>query len=352
MEWLADKRLQKARGQTESGDITLADWLRAWLERYTPNIRDSTRMNYQGYLENYINASKIASLPLNKITTESLQKFIIFCSETGQLDRYGLSAKTIRNLFSMLHAALNQAVGNGLLLRNPCDYVQLPQVKQTEIQPLNDAEIANLLAATKGERYGIAVQLMLFGGFRIGELLALRHSSLREEEGLWYLRVENSLNRVANFDAKPGEPKTVLRLGEPKSAKSRRDVPLLPQVYEALQTHLQCQRETAASSWGLYDADPFVISNELGTFIDPTTFRSWFNALCMKAGIKRHIRIHDLRHTAATLMLRAGATPHEVAMLLGHSSSQVTEKFYLHPDLSDRSRAIRKLKSTADSFLI
>ena len=60
--------------------------------------------------------------------------------------------------------------------------------------------------------------------------------------------------------------------------------------------------------------------------------------------------MHDCRHTAATLMLRSGATPHEVALILGHSSSQVTEKFYLHPDLSDRAKAMDKLESTAEKY--
>lgn len=352
VEWLAEKRLQKACGQVECCDnITLYAWLRIWLERYTPNIRGSTRMNYQGYLDNHIVTSKIASLPLVKVTTGVLQVFAISLRKTGQQDTGGLSDKSIRNLFSMLHTALKQAVGNGLLLRNPCDFVQLPQVKQAEIHPLSDAEIASLLAETQGERYGIAVLLMLFGGFRLGELLALRHSSLREEEGMWFLRVEHSLNRISNYEAQPGESKTILLLGEPKSASSKRDVPLLPQVLTALRQHMQCQREAAASSWGLYEADPFLISNELGGFIDPTTFRSWFNQKVERAGISRHIRVHDCRHTAATMMLQGGATPHQVALILGHSSTQVTERFYLHPDLRIRAEAMNHLSAAAETLL-
>ena len=122
VEWLAEKRLQKARGTIESGDVTLIEWLRVWLERYTPNLRDSTRMNYIGYIEKHISTSELGPLPLTKVTTDLLQKYIVSCEKNGQPDK-GLSAKTIRNLFSMLHAALEQAVGNGLLLRNPCDYV-------------------------------------------------------------------------------------------------------------------------------------------------------------------------------------------------------------------------------------
>lgn len=352
VEWLAEKRLQKARGTIESGDdIALLEWLRVWLERYTPNIRVSTRTNYQGYIENYIATDKLATLTLTKVSTDVLQVFASSLEKAGQPDGKGVSAKTIHNLFSMLHAALKQAVGNGLILRNPCDFVQLPQMKQKEIQPLTDAEIANLLAATKGERYGIAVLLLLFGGFRIGELLALRHSSICEEDGVWYLRVEHSLNRVSNFDAQPGESKTILRLGEPKSAKSRRNVPLLSQVLDALQKHMKRQKDEASTAYGLYELDPFLVSNELGGFIDPTTFRTWFNQQVERAGISRHIRVHDCRHTAATLMLKAGATPHEVSLILGHSSSQITEKIYLHPDLHDREKAVRKLENSISALI-
>lgn len=350
--WLAEMRLKRARGEPIAGsDLTLLDWLRVWLERYTPNIRDSTRTSYQGYVENHLSTSRIAMLPLTKITTDDLQRFISFCEETGQPDSKGLSTKTIRNLFCMLHAALKQALGNGLIDRNPTDFVQLPRVKQAEISPLTDEEIARLLAASKGERYALGLILLIFCGFRLGELLALRHSSLREEDGVWFLRVESSLNRVSNFNAKPGEPKTVLRLGEPKSATSKRDVPLLQQVYEALQAHMAQQRQDAVTSWGLYDGNPFLISNELGGFIDPTTFRTWFNAICEKAGILRHIRIHDCRHTAATMMLKGGATPHQAALILGHSSSQITERIYLHPDLGVRADAINSLSAAASSLL-
>lgn len=251
----------------------------------------------------------------------------------------------------MLHAALDQAVGNGLIDRNPADFVQLPRVKQAEIQPLQDEEISRLLAAARGERYEIGLILLLFCGFRLGELLALRHNSLNEKDGVKYLRVEYSLNRVTNYEAKPGEPKTVLRLGEPKSATSKRDVPLLPQVYLALQAHMARQHQVASTSWGLYEGDPFLISNELGGFIDPTTFRSWFNAMCEKAGFLRHIRVHDCRHTAATMMLRGGATPHQAALILGHSSSQITERTYLHPDLGIRAEAIKNLKGAAEMLL-
>ena len=349
--WQSEMRLKRARGEPIIGsDLSLLAWLRVWLERYTPNIRVSTRTSYAGYINQHIANHAIAAKPLRAVSVDDLQIFAKSLSSPGLPDTQGLSAKTIRNLFCMLHAALQQGMGNGLIDRNPTDFVQLPRVKQAEISPLTDVEITRLLAAARGERYEIGLILLLFCGFRLGELLALRHSSLREEDGVWFLRVEHSLNRVSNFVAKPGEPKTVLRLGEPKSASSKRDVPLLPEVYEALREHMVRQQQEAAASWGLYEGDPFLISNELGRFIDPTTFRNWFNMVCVKAGI-RHIRVHDCRHTAATMMLKGGATPHQAALILGHSSSQITERTYLHPDLGIRANAINSLSAAAETLL-
>ena len=116
-------RLQRARGEPLiDSDMTLLEWLRVWLDRYTPNIRDSTRTSYQGYVEKYISADVLSLLPLTKVTTDELQRFAISLGKSGQSDNKGLSAKTIRNLFSMLHAALGQAVGNGLIDRNPVDF--------------------------------------------------------------------------------------------------------------------------------------------------------------------------------------------------------------------------------------
>lgn len=350
--WISEKRLQKARGTIESGDdITLIQWLRIWLERYTPRIRDSTRTSYLGFIEKHISASKIGSLALTKLTTDTLQKYALSLQETGQPDGVGLSAKTIRNLFAMLHAALDQVVGNGMIARNPCDYVQLPRVEKAKIEVISEDEIARLLAVCNGERWGIAVTLLLFSGFRLGELLALRHGSLCQEDDVRFLRVTHSLNRVSTFNAEPVASKTVLHLGEPKSATSKRDVPLLPQVYDALRCHMLRQRDEAASVFGLYEDDPFIVSNAIGGFIDPTTFRGWFNSIVEKAGITRHIRVHDCRHTAATMMLKGGATPHQAALILGHSSSQITERTYLHPDLGIRADAINSLSAAAETLL-
>ena len=350
LNWLAEKRVQHAHGQLGSGDdITLIAWLYVWLDRYTPNIRLTTRTNYTGYIRNHVEPSKIGNTKLTKLTVDHLQRFANGLS----VGENALSAKTVRNLFQMLHAALKQAEGNGLISRNPADFVQLPRIEQPDIETISDDEIARLLAVSRNDKYHLALVLLLFCGLRLGELLALRHSSICEAEGVTYLKIEHSLNRVTNEDSIGNDdaPKTMLVLGEPKSKNSNREIPLLPEVQSVLDTHIARQNERAENAYGLFEEDSFLISNELGGFIDPTTFRSWFNKTVEAAGISRHIRIHDCRHTAATLMLRSGMTPHEVALILGHSSSQITERVYLHPTVADRNKAITSMTQTVTGFL-
>lgn len=350
VEWLATKRVQLSQGLIAlDSDTPLTDWLWSWLERYTPNIRTSTRTSYCGYIKNHLSVHKIGAIPLGKLTVDVLQRFVNEMS-TG---KSAVSAKTVRNLMQMLRAALKQAVGNGMIVRNPADYVQLPRVKQIEIQTLTDEEISQVLNSSRGDRNYLAMVLLLFFGLRLGELLALRHSSLCEADGIWFLRITHSLNRVANPDSigNDNAPKTALILEEPKSASSKREIPLLPEIRSVVDQHIARQKRDAERTYGLYETDPFLISNELGGCIDPTTFRTWFNKTVETAGITRHIRIHDCRHTAATIMLRSGMTPHEVSLIIGHSSSQITEKVYLHPTISDRNKAISDLGQTLIGFL-
>ena len=350
LNWLSEKRVQQSRGQLGSGDdIPLIAWLWVWLERYTPNIRTSTRTSYQGYIQNHISTSKIGNVRLSKLTVDHLQRFANGLTAGDSC----LSAKTIRNLFTMLRSALKQAEGNGLISRNPAEFVQLPRVEQPDIHTVSNDEIARLLAVSRNDKYHLALVLLFFSGLRLGELLALRHSSICVAEGVPYLKIEHSLNRVTNLDSFGNDdvPKTMLVLGEPKSKNSKREIPLLPEVKAVLNGHVDRQNERAENVYGLFDEDPFLISNDLGGFIDPTTFRSWFNKTVEAAGISRHIRIHDCRHTAATLMLRTGMTAHQVALILGHASSTTTERVYLHPTLEDRNKAVKTMAQTVTGFL-
>ena len=351
-EWLNKMRYDIQLGKPVlDSNITLIAWLRIWLARYCVNIRDTTRMNYISY-QNHIARHRIAQISLKALSTDELQEFISFLKKSGKLSgEGGLSNKTIRNLFQMLKTALKQAQGNQLIWSNPAEYCQLPKVEPKEKHFLTADELNRLLKAAEGERWYIALILLSLSGIRLGEALSVRHDSLKCEGDIWILEIQHSVKRVKNFNAKENEPKTILQVSETKTASSRRQIPLLPEVVSLLQEHIRMQQEEAANSYGLYAENPFIVSNILGSVTDPSNFRRWYKQMLKKAEISTNYRIHDLRGTWASASLKAGIPLQYVSILLGHSSQSVTEKYYLSYDNESKQHALQPLESVAKALL-
>lgn len=351
-DWLTEMQHNRQMGKPAlAADITLSAWLKQWLDKYCINIRDSTRMNYHTYME-HISRHRIGQIALPKLTTDDLQQFIIFLQNNGKLDKSGgLSAKTIRNLFQMLKKALKQAVGNQLIWSNPADYVELPKLSQKEKCFLSMDEMRRLLDVSKDEPFQIGLIVMMSTGIRIGELLALRQDNIRCEESIWYLNIQETLQRVTDFSAKEGNPRTILRCSDPKTENSKRQIPLLPDIVMLLQSHIDRQNEAAARSFGLYAANPYLICNELGEHIDPTTFRKWFNTMTEKAGIKENVTPHTLRHTFASQSLKSGMDIKSISTLLGHYSTDFTARTYVHTDLEGRFAAMNHYQNIIQELL-
>ncbi|MBQ8921488.1 MAG: site-specific integrase [Oscillospiraceae bacterium] len=353
--WLTEMRFREQNGEVSSeSNLTLIAWMCLWLKEYVPGIRNSTRAGYAAVIYRHLAAHRIAGIKLKSLTTDDLQQFFNFLMNFGRLDgRGGLSAKTVRNVYLVLHKALSQAVGNRLIRLNPADFVALPKIQRTEIQLLTDEEVQNLLAVCSGERWEAGMVILLFCGLRLSEMLALRAGSLVELDGRHYMKVEFALKREQNVDALEGQPKTTLKLGELKTEGSRRLVPLLPEVFEIIMWNLAHQQEDAARSYELYEGNPFIVSNELGGYVDSTTFRKFFKQMLAKAGITRRVRIHDCRHFFCSLAVRSASTAQNGADLalvkkcLGHSvSSAVTEQVYLHATAEDQFRLAESMHQT------
>ncbi len=219
VEWLEETRHSLKTGEyTTNSEITFKEWLDTWYSDYCINIRPSTRMNYDTYINSHIGSSEIALLPLCQVDTFVLQKFLNYLYQNGRIDGSGgLSPKTVRNLFNMLHKAFKQAVGNKLILSNPADYVVLPKITKPSVRVLDMQEQNQLFAACRGERWGIAVQLSLGTGLRIGELLALRHSDVLMSDNIFYLNISKSLQRVKDYYGETGGHSTVLHESETKT---------------------------------------------------------------------------------------------------------------------------------------
>lgn len=351
-EWLTKMRADILAGKPIlTSYLTFIEYLEQWYEKYgSISIRDSTKMNYLSYIK-HVKRHKIKDIPLKNISTDDLQNFIIFLQSAGHLDTgTPLSSKTLRNIINMIHKALEHAVGRQLIYHNPANYVQLPKVKTPEIRVLSEDEISKFVDAMNGDSLQIALIIMLFCGLRLGECCALTHDDVRCSDGIYYLNVAKSLNRVQNFDAKDGEPKTILRISETKTSKGMRQVPLLPDVTEKVLTHMQWQKEQAAKSYGMYEENPFIVSNELGHYLDPGTVRKKLKAVSKDIGIE-DFHPHCLRHTYASQAIKAGVPLPYLSDCLGHESTAFTAKIYVSLDLEGRAQALSSMSGLVQKSL-
>ena len=329
-------------------DITLVDWLLYWLKVFCLNIKDSTRTGYEGYIKNHIGKHAIGNIKLKDLNVCDLQAYIGYLSSDGNTrDGGGMSPKTVRSLILMVRKSLRAAIGAGLIDKNPADYVIMPKREQKPVEYLNVDQIKALIENSRGERWEIFFPLAFMTGCRIGELAALRRSSLRTENGITYLAIEGSLNRVSNRDYN-SDKKTVLRIGPTKNSKPRQ-IPLSNEMVELLKEHFHRQDMDAAMSCGAYEHDPFIFSNELGGLVDPKTIRVWSQNIAQKAGIEGFYP-HLLRKSFATIGA-ANMDLKQLSAILGHSSTNVSTTYYIGSDLATKSLALSGMNSVCSELL-
>lgn len=342
----ADAWLTQMKAEVQAGkpvlcsDQPFGEYLEQWFTKFgSVAIRDSTKMNYIGYLR-HVQRHKIRDVKLRNLTSDDIQNFVLYLRKNGHLDSSDqtLSSKTIRNIMHMVHKALEHAVGRQLIYHNPADYVQLPKVITPEMCVLTEDEIGKFVAAMEGDSLQIALVLMLFCGLRLGECCALTHDDVRCNDGIYFLNISKSLNRVSNFEAKTGEPKTILRVQGTKTSKGKRHVPLLPEVADKVLSHMCWQKEQAEKSYGLYEENPYLVSNELGHFLDPGTVRKKLKVVAESIGIT-DFHPHCLRHTYASQAVKCGVPLPYLSDILGHESTSFTAKVYVSLDLEGRAKA-------------
>jgi integrase len=225
---------------------------------------------------------------------------------------------SIRNV---IRAAMNQALRWGLVARNVATLADAPRIERPAVRVLSAAEGNRLLDAAQGERFEAVDSVGLALGLRRGELLGLRWEDADLDAGR--LRVARSLQRIGGK----------LQLTETKTPKSRRTLPLPQDAVRALRAHRVRQLEerlAAGPDWrdGGFD---LIFTNRTGGPIEPVNLHRAYKRLLTKAGLPS-IRFHNLRHSAASLMLTQGVPIKTIQEILGHSSIAVTSGFYAHLD--------------------
>lgn len=301
----------------EPAKLSLADFLRAWLEHVQTTVSAKTFERYRGIVEAHL-IPHLGAHPLARLQPLHIQAYYAGALQGGRLDGKpgGLAPQTVLHHHRVLKEALGQALRWGLLARNPADAVDPPRVARGERRTLTPAECVRLLQAARGSRLYLPVLLAIATGMRRGEILALRWEDVDLDAGT--LSVRRTLSQV----------KGRLEFKEPKSARSRRVIALPAFAVEALRQHQAAQAAERLRAGAAYASQGLVCATATGGPL-AHNFGRGYAALLQRAGVPR-VRFHDLRHSHATLLLGQNVHPKVVSERLGHAAVGITLDVYSH----------------------
>jgi len=300
----------------EPSRLSVKEYLEHWLETAAkPKLTARTLQDYTGVLERYVYPA-VGSGKLSKLAPVDIQALYAKMLSAKFKGGYGLTPRTVINTHRVLSSALKQAVKWRMLTQNVCQYVDLPKRQKTEMKALSEVEVGRFLVAAKNSKHRILFTVMLGTGFRPGEALAL----------MW-----------KDFDP-VGRTLTVQRALEtvhgkhyfktPKTPHSRRTIKLPDNLVKLLLEHKALLP---------FDSELIFPSLENTPLGEGNVVKRYFKPLLTVAGLPSTVRFYDLRHTHATLLLKAGVHPKIVSERLGHSSITLTLDTYSHilPGMQD-----------------
>ena len=292
--------------------MPFGDWLDFWYQNFSkPALRETTRAGYENCIYQHIIPS-IGTIPLCKLSQNDLQQFYANLKKNGRLQYSetcgtGVSNRLVRACHARCRSALEKAVAENLITRNPSLGCKLPPKKGREMQVLTQSEIGRFLARAKEEGYYELFLLELSTGMRRGEILGLKWSDLNLSDG--------SL-RIAR-EVVPAGGKIVIQ--PPKTKNSIRTVVLPPYMVAILAE----MKKSKTCEW------MFPSPVKEGEPRNPTAIHRRFKLILERSGCK-NIRFHDLRHTFATMALENGMDVKTLSDMIGHISAETTLNIYSH----------------------
>jgi integrase len=316
----ARKALREARSNADAGlvfdagKLMVGEYLDRWLaDSVKHTVRQRTYERYESIARVHVKPA-VGRVKLKALTPAHARALY-----RQKLDS-GLSPRTVNYIHVTLHKALSQAVSDGLVQRNAAQ-VKAPRPEKPEIKPLSPEQARKLIATAQdtGDRYAALYVVALHTGLREGEMLGLRWEDIDLNTANPTLRVRRTLS----------ETRTGHKFELPKSGKGR-SIKLPRKATEALRSHWEKQAETKQRLGSLWQDNGLVFPTTTGTTTRATNLLGrHFKPLLKQAGLPE-IRLHDLRHTCATILLMAGKHPKFVQEMFGHASISITLDTYSH----------------------
>ncbi|MDQ3747845.1 MAG: site-specific integrase [Acidobacteriota bacterium] len=297
----------------EPASMSLNEYLDKWLnESAKPRLAESTFESYR-YLSNLYIRGQLGNRKLSDIKPFDVQKLYNSMSEQG------LTARTVRYVHAILTSAFSQAIKWQMLVVNPCNAVILPKLQKNEMKAFSPEEAKRFLEFAKDDKHGLIFAFALASGMRPSEYLALKWTDID------FVKHTATVQRVLTWRKGGG-----WYFAEPKTAKSRRTLPIPEHLFVELKRYKRVQAEAMLKLDQSYERNNFVFATDEGKPIYLRNLRKRnFQVILEKADLKG-FRLYDLRHSMATLLLSEGINPKIVSERLGHASIVLTLDIYSH----------------------
>ena len=300
--------------------ITLGTYLtERWLPAKRSQLRPSTFDSYERNVRNHV-LPALGALPLQRITPEDLDALYAELLQSGKRGGNGLSPKTVRYVHSIIRKALSDAMRKGSVIRNVADLADPPKLSaspKAQLRVWSPAELLHFLGRADGHRLHAAFFLSANTGMRRGEVLGVRWSDVDLDRAR--LSVQQAIVNVAYR----------LEISSVKTAAGRRTIDLDPRTIAVLRSWRKQQLEERMLAGLRPDPTGLVFAQPDGSPIHPDYFSQSFDRLVARSGLPR-IRLHDLRHTHATILLITGTPVKVVSERLGHTNPAFTQTVYQH----------------------
>jgi integrase len=319
----AERQLNEMLNQLEHGTfvkpgkITIKEHLTQWLDSYVVvNLSPRTAELYRYIAAKHI-IPALGQTMLTKLQPNAVQRLY------ADKMKAGLSARTVQIIHGVLHKTLENAIKTGLLSWNPLTAVDYPKTQHREMKTMSETDIHLLLDYSKNSQYYALFYTLIFTGMRRSEALSLKW----QDVDLILLKI--SVNKTMQYidSAAPGK-KIVFK--EPKTAKSRRYISITPSNAIILREFYQAeQKKRQALGLPRLTGDSLVFCHYDGSPYLPNSITHAWIKLTRCCGLPG-IRLHDCRHTYATLLLKQNVHPSVVASQLGHANVTTTLNVYSH----------------------
>ena len=321
----AQEHLNEVLGKVQTGAwapdkrITVGELLTEWLAaKRSQGLRATTLSQYQNVVDSWL-VPHVGAVQLAKMSPSQAQQLVEVLRVRGGRNCTPLSARSVQLSVVVLKASTAWAFETGLVGRDHLAGFRRPRaaVGNGAGKAWTAEEARAFLVSVTDDRLVAAWTLLLTRGLRRGELAGLRWDAVDLEGGT--LRIVRTRVLV---DGKPVD-------SEPKTDAGRRTIPLDPSLVSCFRSHWVQQGTERLAAGEAWNDQGYVFTDQLGLPLYPDLFSERFIALAEAAGLRR-IRLHDLRHSAASLMLASGENVKVVAELLGHASPTITQNIYQH----------------------